>query len=89
MKTKTHFNFRVDIWDDQQHHSASHRHWGFRVSDHVYHRKGRLARAGLGEDPDFVDKLVGFTFGNMAYDAMLETRYVGAGEGLLRAGAHP
>src|SRR5207247_10559995 len=23
-------------------------------------------------DPDFVDKLVGLTFGNMAYDAMLE-----------------
>ena len=23
-------------------------------------------------DPDFVDKLVGLTFGNMAYDAMLD-----------------
>jgi 6-phosphofructokinase 1 len=43
-------------------------------------------------DPDFVDKLVGLTFGNMAYDAMLEgkTGVMSARvKGCLRAGAHP
>ena len=42
-------------------------------------------------DPDFVDKLVGLTFGNMAYDAILDgkTGLMSAlVEGLLRAGAH-
>ena len=42
-------------------------------------------------DPDFIDKLVALTFGNMAYDAdpgWQDRPYVGAGEGLLRPGAH-
>jgi hypothetical protein len=31
-----------------------------------------LQAALEGADPDFIDKLVGLTFGNMAYDAILE-----------------
>ncbi len=43
-------------------------------------------------DPDFIDKLVASTFGNMAFDAMLQdqTGLMSAlVNGLLRPGAHP
>src|SRR5262249_19451266 len=42
---------------------AAHRRRDDHVRPHLHLRSG---------DPDFVDKLVGLTFGNMAYDAMLE-----------------